>query len=858
MPEEPVGDGAQSPASRIQWPGRILRVEIALASLFAAAALIAGLYYLKFGRLIDERLAHGPFADTVNIFGAPGVVTTGDRLTEEEFVAQLRRGAYSTSPANPVGWYRLSPGTVEIFPQTNSVGIQPGRIEFRNGTVSRIVSLSDHTSRHSLEFGPQLIANLSGQREKRLMVRYAQIPPSVVNAVISAEDKRFFEHSGIDFIRIVKAAYVDLKEGRKEQGASTLTMQLARSLFLEPDKRWSRKIEELMLALNLEARLTKQQIFEDYANQVYLGSFDSFSVSGFGEAAREYFGKDISQLDNADAALLAGMIQRPSYFNPFRYPDRALERRNLVLSLMRQNGYLSEAEYRQAVSSPLDLQPQETGNNLDAGFFISLLRDELRNRLGDSAGHAHSVYTTLDPELQQAAREAVRQGMASVDRMLAAQGRKKAAAGEPQVALIALDPRTGEIRALVGGRDYSTSQLDHVLTMRQPGSVFKPFVYAAALHTAIQGGDPVFTPASILDDTPASIYFANRVYRPDNFHNQYLGKVTLQTALADSLNSATVQLADQVGYERILEMARAAGLSAPMEPTPALALGAYEASPLEIAEAYTVFANQGVRTTPRAISQVREVDGKLLYQAHTESQPVLDARIAYLMDNMMQEVLRRGTAASVKSWGFELPAAGKTGTTHDGWFAGFTTRLLCVVWVGFDNDHDLRIEGSESALPIWTDFMRRAAAFHRYGDAGPFQAPAGVVSVRICTATGQRACAYCPRTEVAPFVSGTEPRPRCSLHAALRVRPAPKPAPAAPPATVTQATPVSQPIPPSQPTPPSQLAPTTQPAPATQPATVTGSPDAVEPPPPPAAKPQPPAPATDVPDPSTEPPPDQR
>ncbi len=682
------------------------------------------------------------------------MLTAGDRITQQDFVRQLSSGGYSPARSDPVGWYRTLPGAVEVFPGTKFGNLQPARIEFQNGTVSRIVSLPDKARRTQFDFGPQLIANLSSQRQERLMVRYGELPPCLVHAVISAEDKRFFEHSGVDIFRVLKAAYVDLKEGRKEQGASTLTMQLARSFWLNPDKRWKRKMKELLIALHLDRKLSKEQIFEDYANQVYLGTHATYNISGFGEASREYFGKNVWQLDLPEAALLAGMIQRPSYFDPCRHPDRARERRNVVLLLMRENGYLTEAQYRGAISAPLGLEPHRTEDQ-EAQFFISLMHQELRSRVNDTS--VRSVYTTLDPQLQSMAEAAVRQGMESVDKMLAARRHGKAPAEKPEVALIALDPHTGAIRAMVGGRNFSRSQLDHILSRRQPGSVFKPFVYAAALDDVLARKGPIFTPASILDDEPATFYFGNQVYRPGNFNNEFMGEVTLQTALAHSLNSASVQLAQQVGFQRVLDLARAAGLSGPMQPTPALALGAYEASPLEIAEAYTVFANQGIRVSPTTLSRVLGEGGNPLFQEATEWSPVLDPRVAFQIDSMLQEVLRSGTGASARAHGFDLPAAGKTGTTRDGWFAGFTTKLLCVVWVGFDDNRDLRIEGSRSALPIWANFMEHAASLRRYGDPQPFPKPKGVVWEEICSASGQVAGPDCGAKELVPFIAGTEP-----------------------------------------------------------------------------------------------------
>ncbi len=741
-----------------------------IAVLCAAGAAIAGfvifgVFYFKYARIMERRLAAGPFSNTLNIYTASKTIAVGDAFTPDDVVARVKRAGYSASAGNRVGWYRVRQDAVEIFPGRDSyAGGEPGVIEFSRGKISRILSLQDHTERRTFALEPELITNLSPNREVRRLVHFSEIPPHLVQAVISAEDKHFFQHSGFDFFRIAKAAWVDLKDGRKAQGASTLTMQLARGFWLDPDKRWTRKLSEMLIAMHLEHKLTKQQIFEDYANEVYLGRSGSFSINGFGEAAHAFFGKDLSQISIPEAALLAGLVQRPSYFNPYRYPDRARDRRNVVLALMRQNGYLTDQQYRAASQAPVRVEP-ETSQSQEGQYFVDLMNQELQTKLDETDRRARSIYTTLDPDLQQAAEQAVRMGMENVDQLL----RKKKSKtpiphGQPQVALIALDPHTGEIKALVGGRDYRKSQLNRVLSMRQPGSVFKPFVYAAALETGIQGGKKIFTPATLLNDVPSTFQFGRVAYQPNNFGHEFMGDVTLRTALAHSLNVATVELAQEIGYDRVVKLARRVGLNEDIEPTPSVALGSYDTTPLEIAGAYTVFANQGMRVSPTTMSLVRARDGAVLYEREPDSTPALDPRVTFLTVNLMQEVLRSGTGAGVRARGFTLPAAGKTGTSRDGWFAGFTSELLCVVWVGFDDNRDLKLEGAKSALPIWTEFMKRAAKFPGYRDAKSFQAPAGIVTAEICPESGELAGPLCPERRSEVFIDGTEPGVECELH----------------------------------------------------------------------------------------------
>ena len=747
--------------------GKVLAISFALAFILLAGVFTH--YYSKYSNLIDQKLRAGPFAKTAKIFAAPRLIAVGDATSAAEIAAELRRSGYTESRGNAIGSFQLRPdGGIEIFPGPDSYfDEEAGVVKFAGGRISQIVSLRDNTARGQYQLEPQLITNLFDRnREKRRLVKFADIPKVLIDAVTSAEDKRFFQHQGFDPLRIVKAAYVDLKEGRKEQGASTLSQQLARNLWLEPEKRWTRKMAELLITLRLEQTLSKQQIFEDYANQIYLGRRGSFSINGFGEASEAYFGKDIRQLTLPEAATLAGIIQRPGYYNPYRNPDRVLARRNLVLSLMRQNDDIGDRDYALAVDSPLNLVKGAI-QSLDAPYFVDQVNEFLQSQFQDIDFQANSfrVYTTLDLDLQRAASEAIREGMQSVDELIRKQKRFK---GQPvpeaQCALIALDPHTGEIKALSGGRNYGASQLNHVLAKRQPGSIFKPFVYTAAMNTAIEGGSHILTASTTVVDEPTTFWYDNKPYEPGNFKHEFYGTVTLRQALAHSMNVATIKVAEMVGFDAVVDLAKKAGLNYNIQPTPAVALGAYEVTPLEMAGAYTIFANQGVYVKPNFVSMVRAQDGRAIYNNKKEERTVLDPRVAYLMTNLMQEVMRTGTAAGVRALGFGVPAAGKTGTSHDGWFAGYTSELLCIVWVGFDDNRQLDLEGAHSALPIWTEFMKRALQYRAYRNAQPFSAPDGIVSVQIDPESGMLATPLCPTTITEVYISGTQPVTSCPLH----------------------------------------------------------------------------------------------
>ncbi|MDQ6700853.1 MAG: PBP1A family penicillin-binding protein [Acidobacteriota bacterium] len=727
-------------------------------------------FYFKYSSLIDRKFRSGSLQTVSEVFAAPRLVKVGEAVTAPELVAQLKRSGYAENVVHPQGQYILSAEGLRISPGTSSFFTQESvLVRFAKGRVAQIVSLADNRSKDQVLLEPELISNLTDKtRARRRLVRFAEIPPALLQAVTSVEDKRFFQHTGFDVLRIGKAAYVDIRQGRKGQGASTLSMQLARNVFLDNEKSWHRKASEAFLTFLLEARFSKEQLFEFYANEVYLGQKGTFNIHGFGEASRDYFGKDVSGLSIAEAALLAGVIQRPSYFNPFRWPDRALARRQIVLTLMQQNGHIDSTQFAEASAAPLRLAVR-AGESSDAPYFLDFVNDaipaQLQNK-DDDLHTAHRIYTTLDLPLQREAASAIAAGMQLVDAQLRRSHRSEGStAPKPQVALVALDPRTGAIKAMVGGRDYAQSQLDHVFSKRQPGSVFKPFVYAAALRPrADANGRPFVTPATLLQDQPTTFLFHNQPYNPGNFEHRFYGTVTVREALEHSLNVPAVKLAEMTGYDSVAMLARSAGLPLSIPTTPSVALGSYEATPLEVAGAYTVFSNYGTFAGPNWISRIVDRGGKVAFEDHPVKRSVLDPRVAYLMVNLMEGVLDNGTGAGVRARGFRLPAAGKTGTSRDGWFAGFTSKLLCVVWVGFDDNRELNLEGAKSALPIWTEFMRRAHQYPEYRDTQPFQEPAGMVHTRIDPVSGQLATAACPTVRAELFIAGTEPREVCSLH----------------------------------------------------------------------------------------------
>ncbi len=744
--------------------------------LFVAGAGIFTYYYIKLGHLIDARLNGQVFQNTSRVYSAPQRISVGDPLRPNDLASHLVRAGYSESdiPGSP-GRYKASGSVIEIHPSSNSYfsGGNALRVEFASGAVSRIVSLRDGAALGSAELEPELITNLfDSSREKRRVVRFEDLPTVMVDSVLAAEDKRFFEHPGFDPFRVLGAAWADIRRSSVTQGASTLDMQVARSFFFTTKREWRRKVKETVVALQLEQRFSKNQIFELYANEIYLGNRGSFAILGFGEGAEAYFGKDVRQLTAGEAAFLAGIIRAPNrYSSAERHPDRAIEARDRVLAQMVEDKYLSP----QAAESARKEKLKFVGGAIPTGaapYFVDMVKDHLLEHFSeaDLISQSYRIYTTLDPALQRAAAEAGNIGAKTVDKLLArryaAWKRKGQPVVQPQIALVVLDPHTGAILAIVGGRNYGESQLNHVVAHRQPGSVFKPFVYAAAFDSAADGLQPLVTPVTTVVDEPTTFSFDGKEYTPNNYGEEFYGTVTVRDALTHSLNVATVKVAEMVGYQRVVDVARQMGLDPHIQATPAVALGAYEMTPLDVAAGYTIFATNGMRSEPMFVSSVVDADGAALEKIPPRTRPALDPRVSFLVTSLMEDVLNRGTGASVRAIGFTAPAAGKTGTSRDGWFAGFTSNLLCVVWVGFDDNRDLGLSGTAAAAPIWAEFMKRAVSLPRYRNVQPLDPPPGVSQVAIDPQSGQLATPACPTTRLEFFVAGTEPTEFCQLHGA--------------------------------------------------------------------------------------------
>jgi penicillin-binding protein 1B len=769
-------------------------VGLGAAAAIALCVLVGfsvfGYYYFKYRSIVDARLSQPIFADTAQIYAAPREVRPGQKLTVRLIANELRQAGYTTdgaAQASPLGSYNESGQQITVHPGPQSYHApDSATIHVDKGEVDTITDANGQDLA-SYELEPVLITGLSedANRSKRRLLNYDEIPPNLVNAVLAIEDRKFFEHSGVNYLSIISWAWHDVIGDRKHRGgASTLTMQLAKLLFVADNRTIRYKITQIAITFQLEHHYTKQQIFQMYANEINLGQRGSFSIDGFGEAAQAYFGKDVRQLSLAECALLAGMIQSPNRLNPFRHPDRAIDRRNLVLDSMVETGAITKEAAEAAKAAPLHLTPSSVDAS-EAPYFVDLVRDQLVQKLGDRDFNREGlrIYTTLDPDLQRLAAEAVDSQMHAIDELVDRKHARQKKLGEPypypQVAVVALNPHTGQVLALVGGRSYGESQLNHAVALRPTGSTFKPFVYAAAFQTAVEGvmlpgQTKLFSPVTLISDAQTTYDVGNQVYTPRNYKGEYYGDVTARYALMRSDNNATISLASMVGFDQVAALGRDAGIKS-ARGTPSVAIGSYAATPLDIAGAYTVFANGGVHLDPWMLGSVRTPTGDVMTDYTPTARQVLDPRAAYLTTHMMEAVLQGngsdgcrvgdrdmcGTGAGVRNLGFLAPAAGKTGTDHDAWFAGFTSNLICIVWVGNDDYTDIKLEGAEAAAPIWAAFMKKAVELPQYSDTHDFTPVDGVQVEQIDKATNLLSDNACPDSYSAAFLNGTGPTDTC-------------------------------------------------------------------------------------------------
>ena len=684
---------------------------------------------------------------STRIWSAPFVVKDAARGEAERLIERLDRLGYRRTTETPVkGEYRWTPPELALSLRGHRIpgSEQHEGVYFLRRTDEGEWNLFDGLGGPvgELRLEPELVVELAGEKsERREPAAWEQIPPSLRDAVVATEDKRFWTHHGLDPRAVARAVLANLRR-RELQGASTITQQLSKNLFLSPRRTFRRKLAEAALSLYLELRLDKQRILTLYLNHIYLGQDGPASVMGVRSAARHYFSKEVSDLTLTESALIAGVIRGPGVYNPFRDPVAAKSRRDHVLRRMKEEGMIGPSELDAALAEPLTLtRGTAPEDRRDSAYYAAEVVRQLLPRYGGDSLYRHglSIHTAMDPLLQSLAR-------------------KTLSPAKHQAALAVIDPRDGSVLALTGGRSFSESQFNRATqALRQPGSAFKPFVFAAALQANL-------TPATILRDKPKTWPGAGKGWSPSNYEGVYYGTATMRQALTKSLNAATLDLAERVGLKRIQDTARACGITSPMRDDLGLALGASEVGLLELVSAYSPFAHAGLRPPPRLVTSVVDSDGVVFEAPPPEISVALDPATAFLMNSMLESVTKEGTARSLKAMGVTFPTAGKTGTTNDGrdaWFVGYTSALLAGVWVGDDQNRPLKLTGAKDALPLWASFMKEAAA-DRPGEE--FTRPESVLEVIVCPASGMVARSGCPGKHSELFLVGTEPRSDCALH----------------------------------------------------------------------------------------------
>jgi len=723
---------------------------IIVATALGGAALIRSYQY--YSQIIEARLESGYLTSRPGLYAAPRVLQVGQKLSRDKLINGLRRAGYLESTASNVwsGSFVIAESSVEV---------RPGRSSRRQPAVVRvgfagdeIVELSgDGASLDWFTLEPEVLSNdLSSKGGKREALSYDEIPPLLVQAILAIEDRRFFDHSGVDVSGLARAFLRNVGDEQLGQGGSTITQQLVKNTYLSPEKTLQRKYAEAMLSLALEQRLSKNDIFALYCNEIYLGQRGAVAVRGVKEAAAMFFGKELRDLTLAEAATLAGMIQSPAHYSPLRNPAAARARRNIVLAAMQENGAITREQKEAASAEPINVTARVDLDNSLAPYFVDYV-----NRLTGTA-EGRRIYTTIDLELQDLAEQALRKQLE----------RYKDRDKKPQAALVALDPHTGDVLAMVGGRDYATSQLNRATdARRQPGSTFKPFVYAAAVEDGM-------SPVRLFMDAPREfVYDRNRRYRPANYGGGYsMGEVTMRTGLIKSLNVVTVDVALQTGLARIANLAAAFGLPKP-ERYPALALGTEEVTPLQLASAYAAFVNEGRRVDPKVITSIDEPPA--VHAPVNNTPQVVSPTTAYVITNMLAGVIERGTARKARGAIPGTAIAGKTGTSRDGWFVGYSPNLVCVVWIGYDDNAQLGLTGAEAALPAWVEFMKGAIAVRPDLGGQNFVCPEGIKFVEIDSATGLLSTLSCPLRELIAVTEAEAPHLECYLHGNLPVQSSP-------------------------------------------------------------------------------------
>ena len=748
---------------------KVQLVSRKVATTFKVAAIFLGVLFILagvrihgdyqvFAQLIDQQIAAGYLKSHAGFYAAPRIIERGARLNKDQLVDALLRAGYARENVSNVwnGSFQTSDKNIRIFPRKDSDSHEWIQVDFSQDRIASL-SANDYSNLPSYALEPELLtedaANKTGQQET---LTFQEIPAVMVQAIVAIEDRRFFQHSGLDIRGIGRAVFNQFasRSTRYSQGGSTITQQLVKNTYLTPEKTLRRKYNEALIALVLENRLSKQDIFALYCNEVYLGQRAGVGVRGVAQAARVYFGKPLKDISLEEAATIAGMIQSPGRYSPDRNPDGTKDRRDAVIEAMRHEGMIDDCAKQTACALPVNVAPFQGSSNELAPYYVDAVNRAMDASQVNSDGSDEQsirVQTTIDPDLQTAAENALRHQL----ELVAKSGKK----GMPQGAIVALDPHTGQVLAMVGGRSYEESQLNRATdAKRQPGSVFKPFVYAAAMEHGI-------SPLSTFRDAPQEFQNGYKTYSPANYGGGYsMHDVLMRDGLVRSLNVVTVDIAIHTGLTTIANFAEECGLPRPA-PYPALALGTTEVTPLQIAAAYAAFANGGDAVVPTVLRRVVDNNsGDILVDARPKTNQVMRPTTAYMITDMLSDVIKRGTAQRAKGLFKNVAVAGKTGTSRDGWFVGYTPNLVCAVWIGFDDNEQLGLTGAEAALPAWIDFMKEALAIRPSLGGANFTRPSGITTVKVDPETGWLAGPNCPSAVTVSVSNSFAPNVECLKH----------------------------------------------------------------------------------------------
>lgn len=735
-----------------------------VAVLLVIGAAISGYFlytsYQGFAEVVDRQIAGGYLRGHAGLYASPRVIEKGTRVSKDRLVTSLQRAGYVSEASSNIwsGSYSQVGNSIRVSPRQNTERFSFVDINFDKPDHVASLSTSEGSEITSYELEPELLtddANLKIGEQKTLT--YKDLPPTLVNAILAIEDRRFFQHSGLDVRGIGRACLSWISDGRFQfhQGGSTITQQLVKNTYLTPEKTLRRKFNEALIAVALEQRLSKEDIFALYCNEIYLGQRDGVGVRGVAQAAKIFFDKELKDLTLDEAATIAGMIQSPARYAPDKHPEAARERRNQVLAAMDVVGSIDHENAQAITAMPMRVAPGKNGNNQFAPYYVDAVNRAVESTqlLADTNNEqSMRVQTTIDPDLQAAAESALRHQLELL---------QKARKQSPQGALVAMDVHTGHVLAMVGGGNYSESQLNRATdAKRQPGSVFKPFVYATAMEAGI-------SPLAMYKDEPQTFEYGRTTYSPSNFGNSYSMKpVMLREALVRSLNTVTVDLAMRVSPRQVASTAKRFGLTPPPIAYPSIALGTSEATPLQMAAAYAAFANGGVMIEPMLIAGADQTNGDYFFNPKPAENNVVKATTAYMITDMLQDVIARGTARKAKGSVKGVAIAGKTGTSRDGWFVGYTPNLVCAVWIGYDDNKQLGLTGAEAALPAWIDFVREAVAIRPSLGGSSFPKPSGIVTVKIDPESGFLAGPDCPYSQTVTVASRFAPVADCYMHSA--------------------------------------------------------------------------------------------